>query len=225
MNVPKLVLASNSPRRRQLIALGGWAFRVAPADIDETPLPAEAPRDYVARLALGKAQALLPKAAQDETIVAADTTVADGMEILGKPVDAADARRMLRQLCGRTHQVYTAVAVVPAASRASRVEVCATDVPMRAYSDLEIEQYIASGDPFDKAGAYAIQHSGFRPVTGLAGCYANVMGLPLCHLTRLLRQVGIQPASDVPARCQAVVEYACPVFVEILGADYSRPST
>ncbi len=224
MAQPLLILASNSPRRRQLIALGGWSFRVAPADIDETPFSGEEPRRYVARLALSKAQSAMRAVSTADLVVAADTTVADGVEILGKPVNEPDAWRMLRQLRGRVHQVYTAVAVLRPHDGMELVDVCETDVPMRDYIDEEIAAYIASRDPFDKAGAYAIQNHDFHPVTELAGCYANVMGLPLCHLTRLLRQAGIYPAGPIPPACQAALDYSCPVFGQILGEIDARSS-
>jgi MAF protein len=123
---------------------------------------------------------------------------------------------MLRRLRGRVHQVYTALTLVEAATGRSVTEVAATDVPMRNYTDDEIKVYIASGDPFDKAGAYAIQHAGFHPVAALRGCYSNVMGLPLCHLVRALRAFGIEPGADVPLRCQQHQRYDCDVTDDIL---------
>jgi predicted house-cleaning NTP pyrophosphatase (Maf/HAM1 superfamily) len=114
------------------------------------------------------------------------------------------------------HQVYTALTLVDAATGRSVTEVAATDVPMRDYTDDEIEAYIASGDPFDKAGAYAIQHAGFHPVAALRGCYSNVMGLPLCHLVRALRAFGIELGADVPLRCQQHQQYDCDVTDDIL---------
>ncbi len=149
------MLASNSPRRKELLALFGWPFEVLPADIDESQKSGEPPIDYVRRLACEKAQAIA--ATREGLILAADTIVVDGEELLGKPVDDADARRMLTQLRGRTHQVYTGIALIDTASGESVDSVCRTDVPMRAYSDSEIEAYIQTGDPLDKAGAYAIQ--------------------------------------------------------------------
>jgi MAF protein len=211
-----LILASNSPRRRELISLFGWPFTVLPADIDESRKADESPIDYVRRLACEKAQAIAAR--ETGLVIAADTIVADGDELLGKPVDEDDARRMLGQLRGRTHQVYTGIAVINTETGESVDDVCRTDVPMRQYSDEEIEQYIATRDPMDKAGAYAIQHPGFHPVEGLAGCYASVMGLPLCHLMAGLRKLGFQPVADLPARCQAWLAYDCPVFSSILGA-------
>jgi MAF protein len=214
-----LVLASNSPRRRQLLALGGWVFRVQPADVDETPLLDEDPVRYVERLAVQKAGVVLAHSAADEIIVAADTTVADGDQILGKPVDALEAWEMLRQLRGRSHQVHTAIAVLRQRDHLEMTAVCSTDVPMRAYTDAEIEAYITTGDPFDKAGGYAIQHRGFNPVRELTGCYANVMGMPLCHLTRLLRKAGLTPQSDISQACQAVLEYECTIYKTILESE------
>ncbi len=217
-----LILASNSPRRKELLALFGWPFAVIPADIDERQHPDEPPVHYVRRLACEKAQAIAE--AEQGLIVAADTIVVDGDELLGKPLDADDARRMLKQLRGRTHQVYTGIALIDTEAGELRgdvcqAEVCRTDVPMRMYSDAEVEAYIASGDPLDKAGAYAIQHAGFHPVLGLAGCYASVMGLPLCHLAVALRQLGFEPPLALPDRCQATLDYGCPVFEAILGRE------
>lgn len=209
------ILASNSPRRKELLALFGWPFEVLPADIDESRQAGEHPEDYVRRLACEKAQAVAAQRAG--LILAADTIVADGEELLGKPGDEADARRMLTQLRGRTHQVYTGLALIETESGKSDNRVCRTDVPMRDYSAAEVEAYIRTGDPLDKAGAYAIQHSGFHPVDGLTGCYASVMGLPLCHLVVSLRRFGRAAPDDLPARCQQSLHYSCPVFEEILG--------
>ncbi len=210
------ILASNSPRRKELLALFGWPFEVLPADIDESRQAGEHPEDYVRRLACEKAQAV---AAQREgLILAADTIVADGEELLGKPGDEADARRMLTQLRGRTHQVYTGLALIETEGGKRDSRVCRTDVPMRDYGAAEVEAYIRTGDPLDKAGAYAIQHSGFHPVDGLTGCYASVMGLPLCHLEVSLRRFGWAAPDDLPARCQQSLHYSCPVFEEILGS-------
>lgn len=211
-----LVLASNSPRRRELLSLGGWTFRVQPADVDETPLAGEDPRSYVERLAVEKARIVLAQSASKEVVVAADTTVADGDQILGKPLGLLEAWEMLRQLRGRSHQVYTGIAVQRRIDNLEMSDVCETVVPMRHYSDAEIEAYIATGDPFDKAGAYAIQHRGFNPVPALAGCYANVMGMPLCHLARLLRKAGLPPRGDLAQACEAALDYKCLVYKEIL---------
>jgi MAF protein len=214
-----LILASNSPRRRQLLALGGWEFDVCPAPVDETPLEGELPVAYVRRLAESKVRAAAGSAGG--LFLAADTSVVDepatlGTKILGKPSDESDARRMLLALRGRTHQVYTALALYHPGNDRLLVDTCCTDVPMRNYSKAEVDSYIASGDPLDKAGAYAIQHAGFHPVEELRGCYANVMGLPLCHLSRLLGELGIDSRSDLPQACQSALGYTCPVFEAIL---------
>jgi MAF protein len=221
-----LVLASNSPRRRQLLSLGGWEFTVCAAEVDETPLPGEAPTAYVCRLAVAKARAAAVSSpcTDGNLFLAADTTVVDeqappGDKILGKPADAADARRMLRSLRGRVHQVYTALALYRPEDATMLTSLCCTAVLMRDYTDAEIEAYIESGDPLDKAGAYAIQHAGFHPVETLQGCYANVMGLPLCHLTCLLQTLDIHPQVDLAQACQTELGYVCPVFDAVLTAE------
>jgi MAF protein len=211
-----LHLASNSPRRRQLLALGGWTFRLLPAVVDESPLTGESPKEYVLRLAESKVRTAATYAPPEAIIIAADTTVVDGDSILGKPRDAAEAELMLLQLRGHTHQVFTALAVMLTDDQRLRLDCCTTNVTMRNYTDEEIQAYIATGDPLDKAGAYAIQHSGFKPVVGMNECYANVVGLPLCHLIRTLRSFGIRPPTDVPRSCQMSLGYQCPVFEQIL---------
>jgi MAF protein len=214
MLVSSLILASNSPRRRQLLALTGREFFVRPASIDEQPHPAEAPGEYVLRLACEKARAA--RADGSSLVIGSDTTVALGMDILGKPADPADARAMLTKLRGREHTVYTAVAIYDPSCGQIASELCASRVPMRPYSDAELDAYIASGDPLDKAGAYAIQHSEFHPVEDFAGCFASVMGLPLCHLERAFRRLGSPSPADVPAACQAELNYRCPIFAAVL---------
>lgn len=168
------------------------------------------------RLAKNKALAVNAQTPSGSLILAADTTVAVDGEIFGKPLDEFDAKRMLRRLRGRPHHVYTAVALIRTEDDRLLTDLGETLVPMRSYSNEEIDQYIQRGDPFDKAGAYAIQHAGFRPVDGLTGCYANVVGLPLCHLRRILRKMGVQPDVNVPSACQAALDYQCPVYEGIL---------
>jgi MAF protein len=189
-------------------------------DINEDPLPGEPPADYVLRLAADKARAAAPSALPDQLILTADTTVADGSTILGKPVDAANARHMLTRLGGREHWVYTAIGVSDPANHRLSTDLCAARVWMRSYTADEIEAYIASGDPFDKAGAYAIQHPGFHPVERIEGCYACVMGLPVCHVIRVLNRFGLMPPNpDVTAACpqQLKINSPCPNFERILG--------
>ena len=211
---PLLVLASASPRRRQLLSLAGWQFSVAAADVDESQHPNESPSDYVLRLAETKARAT--KADEDQIVLAADTTVVDDREILGKPKDSAEATEMLRRLRGHTHQVYTGIALLRVGDGLLLKDLCVTAVPMRDYSDEEVSAYVATGDPLDKAGAYAIQHPQFQPVANLEGCYASVMGLPMCHVILLMRKMDIQPAADVFAGCETLLEYQCPVSNSLL---------
>ena len=214
-----LILASNSPRRRQLLALGGWTFNVLVADVDESQLPGEAPGTYVKRLAEMKARKSAEKAHNARVVIAADTAVVDGEEILGKPQDEKDAIRMLKRLRGHTHQVYTGLALLRVSDGYTVSDVSVTDVPMRDYSNEEIDAYVQTGDPLDKAGAYAIQHPGFSPVESMEGCYASVMGLPLCRLTYLLSQFDIAPEPSVGIRCQAKLQYDCPISNAILGGE------
>ena len=212
---PQLILASNSPRRRQLLALAGLPFRISASNIDESELPdGESPSDYVLRLAETKARAV--QADQDQVVLAADTTVVDGIDILGKPTDSAEAVAMLKRLRGHAHQVYTGIALLRKSDGLLLKDLCVTDVPMRNYSDEEIQAYVATGDPLDKAGAYAIQHPQFHPVGNLEGCYASVMGLPMCHVILLLRKMDIQPKADVFAGCETLLEYQCPVSNALL---------
>lgn len=213
-----LVLASNSPRRRQLLALTGLPFLVKVANVDESQLPNESPADYVLRLAETKARTI--QAEPDQVILAADTTVVDGSDILGKPQDAAEAFAMLTRLRGHEHQVYTGIALLRAGDGLLLTDLCITEVPMRAYSDEEIRKYVASGDPLDKAGAYAIQHPEFHPVARMDGCFASVMGLPVCHVILQLRKMGIQPDTEFFAGCETVLDYRrCPVSHAILNGE------
>jgi septum formation protein len=217
----QLFLASNSPRRKELLALGGWEYDILSAQVDETPLANEDGMEYVQRLAKSKAVKAASQAGVDGVIIAADTSVIDhrvsGMsKILGKPSDHNEAVEMLRDLRGRTHQVHTAIAILYRRGGTIRSDLCTTNVTMRNYSDEEINDYVASGDPMDKAGAYAIQHRGFHPVKQLDGCFANVMGLPLCHLTRNASYFGITPQVNISRACQVALGYDCPVYHQIL---------
>ena len=208
-------LASNSPRRKELMTLAGWSFTVSPADVNEDPLPGETPADYVCRLAESKARAAGEKVSGSVIVIAADTTVVHNGSILGKPANSLEAEKMLRDLRGKTHQVMTALAVFDETQGDMFRDLASTDVPMRDYSDAEMYKYIATGDPLDKAGTYAIQHGGFNPVQGITGCYANVVGLPLCHLACILEKNGIQPVEDIPAVCRRRFDYDCQVHQEI----------
>ena len=198
------------------MGLGNWKYTSHVPSVDETPQTDEWPADYVLRLAEAKARAASSLAQAEQYVVAADTVVVDGNRLLGKPADASDAIHMLQRLRGHPHKVFTGIAVLNLANANMHTDLCETEVPMRNYSDAEIEEYVRSGDPLDKAGAYAIQHPGFRPVEKLSGCYASVMGLPLCHLLRQLERLGAAPQPDLPAHCQNHLNYACPVSTAIL---------
>ncbi|MFC2029047.1 Maf family protein [Chloroflexota bacterium] len=213
---PGLILASNSPRRKQLLSLTGLDFQVQPADLDETMLPAEHPWDHVLRLARGKAKEAVQIVAGSGFFLAADTIVVDADAILGKPADQLEAASMLKGLRGHTHQVYTGMALCSASGSQETTDICIVDVPIRNFSDEDLSVYVASGDPLDKAGAYAIQHEGFQPVGDLQGCYAGVMGLSLCHLVRMFRRLEVKLNEDIPSRCQAELAYDCPVWQDIL---------
>jgi MAF protein len=216
VNGLSLVLASNSPRRHELLKLGSWAFLTSPVIVDERQRPREAPADYVLRLAEDKVRLCAVTELAGGILLAADTAVVDGEAILGKPGDAAEAVVMLKKLRGHTHQVLTGLALLRISDGKLVTDLCVTNVPMRGYRDDEIEAYVASGDPLDKAGAYAIQHPGFHPVERLGGCYASVMGLPLCHLSRSLRKLGIPTGTELAAACRSALGYACPISSAVL---------
>lgn len=210
------ILASQSPRRRQLLALLNYPFEVTVAGVDEdlvtTPVPAENAR-LTAKL---KAEAIVARLdaaeAAEKIIIAADTTVALDETMLNKPADAAEANAMLVALRGRTHTVHTGVALVHLADGRELSGVHSALVTMRPYTAAEIERYIASGDPYDKAGAYAIQHAQFQPVAALNGCFLGVMGLSICHLLLLLAELGVPARVDWAALEAAHQGYACPVY-------------
>ena len=211
-----ILLASNSPRRKELLSLGNWSFSISVSNVDESQRADETPADYVLRLAEDKAHAVAATTSSPDVIVAADTTVVDGKIVLGKPKDEAEALQILKQLRGHKHRVYTGLAVLNMRDGRLLKDLCVTDVPMRNYSEAEIRTYVQTGDPLDKAGAYAIQHPHFKPVENLSGCFASVMGLPLCHLLRVLNKMGFPPDADLPQHCQSHLHYDCPVSSAIL---------
>lgn len=184
----QLILASQSPRRKALLALLQIPFSVCAADIDETMDPARDTADEVARVSRMKAQAV-PRA-PDDVVVAADTVVVCDGQVLGKPADADDAKRMLTLLSGRAHQVMTGMTVLCGDTLESVTSV--TDIRFRTLSDAEIERYIAGGEPMDKAGSYAIQGGGALFASEIRGDYYNVMGLPVCRLLQVLQKVAPQ---------------------------------
>ncbi len=189
-DLPKVVLASGSPRRRELLSQVGIRHRVQPADIDETVLPGETPEGHVERLALAKADAVaaLENTPADAIVLAADTIVVVDDDILGKPDDADQARAMLRRLAGRTHTVHTAVAMVRGSRKASRVD--SVSVTFRELTDREIADYVSTGEPLDKAGAYGIQGHGAALVRRIDGDFFAVVGLSLATVVEMLREMG-----------------------------------
>ncbi len=210
-----LVLASGSPRRQAFLASLGLRFTVDAADVDESALPSETPDRLVLRLSESKARAVSGRHT-DAVVLAADTVVVLDGYILGKPSDPAGAVRMLQALRGRMHEVYTAVSLacspaLPAPTAAvdcpgevtdSTARLCRSQVWMRDYGEVEIDAYVATGDPLDKAGAYAIQHPWCSPVARWQGCYASIMGLPLGLAAALLRGAGIAIPADIVEVCE-----------------------
>ena len=190
---PRLVLASQSPRRRELLGQLGLALEVRPAHADEAVLPGETPRDFVLRVARAKARAVA-----GDVVLAADTAVVLGAEILGKPVDRADARRMLQALSGTVHEVLTAVVVRRAAPALELDAVVATRVRFASLSPAQLDWYVATGEPLDKAGAYAIQGAGGAFVLGVEGSVSNVVGLPVAETAALLRRAGLSLPWEAP---------------------------
>jgi septum formation protein len=187
-----LTLASASPRRRRLLGLLDIPFVVAPVDVDEAPGPGESGGRLARRLAREKALAGA-HAEPGRLVLAADTVVDVDGRPLGKPADEDEARATLRALRGRSHRVITGLALA-IGGRLSWHGAAETEVRMRRYGDEEIERYVATGRPLDKAGGYAVQDPDFRPAEGLRGCYPNVVGLPLCEALRGLRAAGLRPA-------------------------------
>jgi septum formation protein len=211
----RLILASGSPRRRELLAQAGYTFTVVAADIDESEREGESPADYVRRLAEEKAQTVFARHTQNSgapfmtassswvgsndsplIVLGADTTVVCDNEILAKPADSADAKRMLRRLSGRTHQVLTGIAAVTRAGATSAVET--TDVTFSPIPELELDLYCATTEPFDKAGAYGIQGYAARWIPRIDGDYFNVMGLPIARTVGLIEEADAGGLTVIP---------------------------
>jgi septum formation protein len=189
----KLILASASPRRAEILENAGYAFTVVSSAIDETPIPGETAEVMVQRLADAKAELVAARSVGPAIVIAADTAVLIGTQVLGKPRTTEDARQMLQLLSGMTHSVITGVSLVrlPDVERRSFVE--ATQVHFATLASDEIEEYLATGEPFDKAGGYAIQGRAGRFIPRIEGCYFNVVGLPLARLARELADLGFHP--------------------------------
>lgn len=188
----EIILASASPRRRELLEQIGLPFRVVPSSFDERAVEGDAPTALAEALALGKARAVV-RGVRSGLVIGADTLVVRAGVVLGKPRDAADAARMLRLLSGGWHEVVTGIAVIDAASGRERSASEVTKVKMRDLTSAEIAAYVASGEPADKAGAYAIQGLASLFIERIDGCYANVVGLPIFRLAVLLRDFGVDP--------------------------------
>jgi septum formation protein len=205
---PKLILASASPRRRELLAQAGYRFEVQPSSVPESRRPGEDAIRFATRLAREKAEEVFARRqaagmAETATVLGADTVVVCDGEVLGKPSDALDAERMLLLLSGRTHHVVTGVAVVWGSSAPPAVEIAAelTQVTVQTLSPEEVSRYVASGEPMDKAGAYAIQGYAGRWIPRISGCYFNVVGLPLALVASLLEGAEMRMASQLsPAK-------------------------
>lgn len=189
----KLILASGSPRRAEVLRDAGITFETIAAIVDETRLDGEPAEKMVRRLAEAKVRAAAARVTGPALVIGADTVVVLGDDVLGKPISAADARAMLARLSGMTHAVLTGLAVIRLPDRTLRVEPERTRVTMAPLTAQEIADYVAGGEPMDKAGAYAIQGRGGRFVTSVEGCYFNVVGLPLARLYRILKELGWSP--------------------------------
>ena len=206
-----IILASGSSRRQALLRDVGLSFEIVTAGIDESPLAGETPYALAERLAQSKARAVAARLPADRSalVIAADTVVSLGAKILGKPTDTTDARNTLLALRQQTHHVYSGLSILDTSSQRHESRVNSTAVTLRAYTDSEMDAYIASGDPWDKAGAYAIQHPGFAPVAALDGCISGVMGLSLRDLRDLLLSFGVSVAAAPAPICEGYAEFGC----------------
>lgn len=210
----KLVLASASPRRKELLALMGMPFETRPGHFAEPKMADQEVVDYVSALAAAKAAHV--EAFPGELLLAADTIVEMDARILGKPADDDEARQTLCDLRGKAHHVYTALNLHDVSSGETLRTVCKTVVFMREWHNEEQSAYLYKGTYRDKAGGYAIQDDDFHPVERIEGCYANVMGLPLCHLYRLFEQKGLPLPQDLPEACQNHIRTSCDYYPTIL---------
>jgi septum formation protein len=219
MVFPRLILASQSPRRRELLGWLGFPFETLDVSIDESPLPGEGARDHVLRIAEAKARSASKDLDGDFIVISADTVVVDRGEILGKPEDAAHAERILQRLSGHDHFVDTGFTFYNLSDHRMTKGLCESQVSMRLLTGKEIRTYVLSGDPLDKAGAYAIQNREFNLVPEFSGCMANVMGLPLCHLKRTYLKQGIDMPVDLTRTCRENLGYACRISARIFAGD------
>jgi septum formation protein len=197
----RLILASASPRRAELLTAAGFAFDVVPADVDETPRPGEAPTVYALRVARDKANAVAARLTGGALVLAADTVVVAGDRLMGKPVNGHDAASMLRALAGRVHDVHTAVVLRGAIDREA---VVTTMVRFNSLTDAEIDWYVATGEADGKAGAYGIQGRAARFIEGIDGSWSNVVGLPIATVYRMLSEAGAAPLVRAPDQIDPV---------------------
>jgi septum formation protein len=202
-----------------MISWLGIPFERLDGSINESPLQGENPQEHVLRVAEEKARSATRELEGNWIVISADTVVVDKGLILGKPMDAEDAARMLEQLGGGVHSVDTGLIIYNLKDRSFNRVLCESQVRMRAFTAEEVLDYVRSGDPLDKAGAYAIQNRDFNPVQDFTGCMANVMGLPLCHLVRELRPLGIPLNLDLTGLCREKLAYDCPVSDQILAGE------
>ncbi|APV44379.1 23S rRNA (uracil(1939)-C(5))-methyltransferase [Dehalogenimonas formicexedens] len=208
----RIVLASTSPRRSEILASMGLKFEIVASNFDETPAEGLSPEEQAASHARAKAVAVAAGRSSG-TVISADTVVVLGEEMLGKPASSAEAVEMLKQLRDKTHRVVTAVAVTDAATKETFADFRSTQVTIRNLTDLEIEDYVKSGSPLDKAGAYGIQDKLFQPVARIKGCYLNVVGLPVCLMLDLLLKIGVHPKISTnwrpPGDCADCHKWQC----------------
>jgi septum formation protein len=218
MQQPQILLASSSPRRRELMAWMKMPFTATSADIDESRRKNESALEHVRRLAREKAEKVFEEKHREAVILAADTIVIKNDHVLEKPQTERQAVEMLVELRKTTHRVVTAICIIqPDGIR--REDVCISEVLMRDYSNEEIQRYVASGDPMDKAGAYAIQNGTFNPAPEFKGCFASVMGFPFCHIERNFRKIDGYNWIPVAAICQQNLRYVCPIFAKVLNGE------
>ncbi len=216
----RFILASQSPRRRELLALTGYPFQVMVADVDETIIDHPDPARNSLQTAQLKATAVVDRCPNVKDgrviVIAADTTVALKGRLFGKPSDTAEAALMLQTLRDRDHEVHTGMALVDLGTSQEVTAVHTAFVTMRPYTNQEMKRYVDSGDPLDKAGAYAIQHPQFRPVSALDGCFLGVMGLSVCQLLQQLERLNVPPIADQDALAAAHGSYPCPIQGQLI---------
>ncbi len=216
-----LILASGSPRRRELLSLLGIDFQIRVPEVDELPGSEEIPANVPQRISRLKAEHVA-RQLERGIVVAADTVVVHRCEVLGKPWDADHAGEMLRRLRGQRHYVLSGVTVLNASTGKQITDLCESKVLLRDLEENEIRNYVASGDPLDKAAAYAIQNIEYAPVAKVVGCPANVMGLPMCHVVRNLRRLGITLPNTPPTRCEIRYGYTCALTEYVMPGAGSR---